>query len=119
MADDKNLEKIGAIKATVPRLSPSVKLLSDEEKERYSLESRGIEQDQNERKKYAHRSFVLCCVWICAIYILLMFAGFGSYRHFHFVLSEHVLLAAIGSTTANLLGVFLIVIRYVFPKKTH
>ena len=71
-------------------------------------------QDTSERKKYAKRAFGLTCIWISGIYILLVLQGF-TYKGFH--LSESVLLAAIGSTTANVIGVFLIVTRYFFPNK--
>ena len=46
-----------------------------------------------------------------------MFSGFGTYQHFRFILSERVMLAAIGSTTANIIGVFFIVVRYIFPER--
>lgn len=66
------------------------------------------------RKVYARRVFILCCGWVCAIFALLLFCGFGSYKYFRFHLSDAVVLAAIGSTTANIIGVFIIVIRFLF-----
>ena len=108
---------IDQIHASVPPLTRAEKRLSKEETRRYEVETHGIEQEQEERKKYAHRVFVLCCCWVSAIYVMLMFAGFGSYVHFKFHLSETILLAAIGSTTANIIGVFLIVVRYIFPDR--
>jgi hypothetical protein len=71
-------------------------------------------QDTGERKKYAKNIFILTCAWVAGIYIILLFQGFGLSG---FKLSDSVLLAAIGSTTANIIGVFLIVTRYFFPKK--
>ena len=70
--------------------------------------------DTSARKEYAKKIFGLTCIWVAAIYLLLLFQGFEYYG---FKLSEKVLLAAIGSTTANIVGVFLIVTRYFFPKK--
>jgi hypothetical protein len=70
-------------------------------------------QDTGERKRYAKNIFILTCLWVGGIYVLLLLQGFGL----HFRLGENVLLAAIGSTTANIIGVFLIVTRYFFPKK--
>ena len=70
--------------------------------------------DTASRKEYAKKIFVLTCLWVGGIYLLLIFQGF-SYRNFR--LSDSVMLAAIGSTTANIIGVFLIVTRYFFPKK--
>ena len=81
-------------------------------KQKAELDS--FRQDTGERKKYAKNILFLTCIWVGGIYLLLLFQGFG-YQGFR--LSENVLLAAIGSTTANIIGVFLIVTRYFFPKK--
>ncbi len=72
---------------------------------------------REQRRTYANRIFTLCCGWVCAIFVLLMFSGFGHYQHFHFSLSDRVILAAIGSTTINIIGVFLIVVRFIFHDK--
>ena len=72
---------------------------------------------REQRRTYAKRIFTLCCGWVCAIFVLLMFSGFGHYQHFHFSLSDRVILAAIGSTTINIIGVFLIVVRFIFHDK--
>jgi hypothetical protein len=77
-------------------------------------EVRSHVQDREERKEHAHNIFVLTCSWVCAIYLLLLFQGF---QYSGFRLSDSVMLAAIGSTTANIVGVFIIVVRYIFPKK--
>jgi hypothetical protein len=70
--------------------------------------------DTASRKEYAKKIFVLTCLWVGGIYVLLLFQGFG-YNGFR--LGDSVMLAAIGSTTANIIGVFLIVTRYFFPEK--
>lgn len=72
-------------------------------------------QDTAERKKYAQRIFWLVAIWITAILVILLLAGFGAGGLF--LLSEKVLLAAIGSTTVNILGVFFIVVRYLFSRE--
>lgn len=77
-------------------------------------EVKSFAQDTGERKKYAKRIFGLTCAWVVGIYALLLLQGF---RPFGFKLSDNVILAAIGSTTANIIGVFLIVTRYFFPRK--
>lgn len=71
-------------------------------------------QDTGERKAHAKKIFYLTCAWVTGIYVLLLLDGFGWWR-FH--LPDPIMLAAIGSTTANIIGVFLIVARYFFPKK--
>jgi hypothetical protein len=70
--------------------------------------------DTGARKEYARKIFGLTCLWVGGIYLLLLFQGF-HYNEFR--LSDNVMLAAIGSTTGNIIGVFLIVTRYFFPKK--
>lgn len=75
----------------------------------------GLKQDIGERKKYAHRIFVLICFWLFAVLLLLIAEGLSGIDHF--VLPEGVILAIIGSTTLNVLGIFYIVTHYLFPKR--
>lgn len=76
-----------------------------------------FKQDTGERKRYAKNIFKLTCIWVAGIYFLLLLNGFGGLYRWAFHLSDPLMLAAIGSTTANIIGVFLIVTRYFFPKK--
>ncbi len=85
-------------------------------RDRKRAEVESYRQDTSERKKYARNIFILTCLWVIGVYVLLLFQGF-QYRGFR--LSDSIVLAAIGSTTANIVGVFLIVTRYFFPKKTR
>jgi hypothetical protein len=73
-------------------------------------------QDTGERKKYAGRFFLLSCAWILTITTILLLQGFGR-LWFPFKLSEPIILATIGSTTVNVLGILYIVANYLFPKK--
>jgi hypothetical protein len=90
---------------------------SDVELDQKRAELDSFRQDTGERKKYAKNIFILTCIWVSGIYILMLFEGFGGLWHWAFKLSEPIMLAAIGSTTANIVGVFLIVARYFFQKK--
>jgi len=76
----------------------------------------GIKQDADERKLYAKRLFWLMAAWLAGIFLLLLAQGFLYPRNW-FDLSENVLLAAIGTTTVNIIGMFVIVARYLFPKR--
>ena len=71
----------------------------------------GAWQDLEERKKYALRIFVLMCCWLGLLFALLFVAGWAPLG---FELSDSVLLALIGGTTANVLGIFVLVARYLF-----
>jgi hypothetical protein len=78
----------------------------------------GVRQDISERKTYANRIFRLLCFWLAGMAGLLVFqgalSGFGWFN-----LSEKVLLAAIGGTTINVIGIFLVVANYLFPKQSY
>ena len=92
-------------------------LLACAETELFQERVQGVRQDRNERKKYALCIFVLICAWVLSISLLIGLAGFGTL--IHFVLPTGVLLAAIGSTTVNVLGLFYIVAHYLFPARDH
>jgi hypothetical protein len=97
----------------LPQPSPLVKTFTKLEEDFFRVHAAGLQQDIEERKKYAHRIFVLICFWIGAVFLLLIAVGVG----YHFALSNSVLLAVIGSTTVNVLGIFYIVTHYLFPKR--
>jgi hypothetical protein len=70
---------------------------------------------RDQRRLYAKCVFALVCAWIVAIYALLIFQVFGlavtpSYKP----LSDGVLIALISSTTVNLIGTLIIVLKYIF-----
>jgi hypothetical protein len=81
----------------------------------FSIKLQGQAQDIKERKTYAKRFFALGCVWVGAITIILFLQGFG--KHLGFNLSDRVLLVALGTTTANVLGVIYVVAKYLFPRR--
>jgi hypothetical protein len=89
----------------------------DLQKEHAKAILRGLKQDIDERKKYAKYFFVLACFWLAAITILLVLQGFGSLWPIPFKLADNVLLAVIGSTTVNVLGILYVVANYLFPKR--
>lgn len=82
--------------------------------QRLKLVLAGLEQDTSERKRYAERFFWLSCGWIVIITLILVLEGFGICK---FKLSDAVVLATIGSTTINILGILYIVANYLFPRK--
>jgi hypothetical protein len=92
---------------------------ADLDKKRLEAEIHGLEQDIDERKRYASRFFLLSCAWLLSIIAILMLQGFGSiwFGRLPFKLSENVLLAVIGSTTVNVLGILYVVAKYLFPER--
>ena len=91
----------------------------DLDTQRLQAELAGLRQDTAERKRYASRFYYLSCAWIVIITLILLLQGFGSFwfGKCPFKLSEAVVLAVIGSTTANVLGILFVVANYLFPKK--
>jgi hypothetical protein len=88
----------------------------DLESQEYLAHIRGLIQDMAERKKYAGRIFCLLAIWLIGIFLLLLFQGFLS-PHNWFSLDDKVMIAAIGGTTVNVIGIFVVVARYLFPQK--
>ena len=55
---------------------------------------------------------VLLCVWLSFLAICLLMAGLGCWG---FKLSDNVLIAFIASTLINVLGLFVVVAKWMFP----
>ena len=79
------------------------------------LKLRGILQDIEERKKYANYFFRLACSWLFIITTILILQGFDGF--YSFKLQDNIVLAVIGSTTVNILGILYVVANYLFPKR--
>lgn len=100
--------------------------------EKTALENLSFSSDIAARKVYAERLFRAIAFWILGIFILLLLQGFCDGHQntldltvrgnrlvlrpqFH--LAETVLLAVIGGTTVNIIGLFYVVTNYLFPTK--
>ena len=84
-----------------------------EEYNRLQEETEGIRQDRLERKVYAGKTFNLICVYMAFVGMLLLMSGYVESFH----LSDPVLIAILGTTTTNVLGIFYFVANYLFPKR--
>jgi hypothetical protein len=71
-----------------------------------------IDDIVKERKSYAHKIYCLVVGWLAAVGALLLFSGWNAGGFF---LDSKVLLALIGGTTINVLGIFAIVTKFLFP----
>jgi hypothetical protein len=80
--------------------------------QRYRAGTKGRIQDIKERKKYAALIYWLLCTWLYALFSLLLLCGL-SILH----ISDKVLIALITGTTADVIGIFYIVVAYLFPKE--
>ena len=85
---------------------------------RLKHENKQLKQDRRERRRYARQFFYLACSWVLFLATLLVFQGFQAYSSISpFLLSDNVLIAVMGSTTVNVLGILYVVATYLFPKK--
>ena len=102
----------------IPNTSMPDPLTEDEEinyeAQRQKLFNKGLKQNIKERKKYAKSIYFLIIGWLIGVFILLVFNGFGELIHFK--LSEKIMITLISGTTINILGIFIIVVNYLFKK---
>jgi len=68
---------------------------------------------RTQREKYARHTFWLVCGWIVLIFVLLLLQGFSGYIGYR-PLSDSVLIALISSTTINIIGTLIIVLKFIF-----
>lgn len=69
-------------------------------------------QDREERKKYAYRTFIFLCIFTSIILLTILLSGFSTLVNFN--LDNSVLIALITSSLATVVGIFILVMRYLF-----
>lgn len=87
---------------------------------REELTIQGLQQDISERKTYAGRIFRLVVCWLSSIFLIVIAQGIRwpwMSRYVGFDLPESVLIALVTTTTASVVGILLIVTRYLFPPR--
>lgn len=84
------------------------------ELENQSLEGDNIgeSQDRDQRKEFAERIFSFVCIYMFAVFFILFLCGSPS----SFKLSDTVLITLLGTTTANVIGILIIVVKYLFSR---
>ncbi|HJP94430.1 MAG TPA: hypothetical protein VJ875_20890 [Pyrinomonadaceae bacterium] len=65
------------------------------------------------RKQYIPNLFILTVAWLVTVIVIVWRAAEGT----PFYLSDNVLVALITSTTVNVIGIFVIAARWLFPHK--
>jgi len=84
----------------------------DEDKRKKRLKNDGIAQDMDERKVYAHRIFILICMWLFLVAIVIIATGNGNLHY-----SDGVMVTLLTTTSANVIGLFVLVTKYLFNPK--
>ncbi|WBX76623.1 hypothetical protein PG911_18735 [Tenacibaculum ovolyticum] len=69
-------------------------------------------QDRYERKKYAFRTYLFLCGFTSIILLIIILSGFSKITSFN--LNDSVLIALITSSLATIVGIFILVMRYLF-----
>ncbi|MCP4263971.1 MAG: hypothetical protein GY777_00070 [Candidatus Brocadiaceae bacterium] len=64
------------------------------------------------RLNYASRIFLIVCIWLGCVIVGVFLTGF---KILGFSLSDKVLIAFITSTTISVLGLFIVVAKWLFP----
>jgi hypothetical protein len=70
-----------------------------------------IEQDKNERKDYANVLFTMTTIWLFLVLGIFISVGRGV-----LVYSDSVIITLLSTTTANVVGLVIIVANYLFKK---
>ena len=93
---------------------------------RRDLELNELEQNIKARKLYAKLIFGLVCGWLVCVLVIAILEGLGAsgeafyfFRRFpiKFKLESNVMIALIATTTANIIAVLVIVMKYLFPNQ--
>ena len=108
MAEESVISEIESISSKAPFDVGAKRKLEEEEK---LAHINSYKQDTKERKHYAEKTFEFLCAYMLAVFLLLIFAG-SDHIDFHF--SDSVIIALITTTTANVIGIFIFVMRYLF-----
>lgn len=77
-------------------------------------ENKDLRHDRDQRTLFSKLIFGLVTLWLAAVLAIVAVDGALVDT---FVISETALTTLIGSTTASVLGLFLVVARYLFPKR--
>lgn len=84
----------------------------EEEGRSKRIDNDAKEQDKGQRKIYAALIFIIMTIWL--IFVLVIFVLIGNGYLFY---SDNVVIAFLTTTTVNVIGIFLIVARYLFPDR--
>jgi glutamine synthetase adenylyltransferase len=90
----------------------------EEEAEALRLEDRrellkDRKQDRRERKRYAELVFRLVCWWLAGVMALVCCSGLDALH-----IDGDVLMTIVGSTTASVVAIFVLVAKYLFPPRS-
>jgi uncharacterized membrane protein len=74
----------------------------------------GNKQDRKERKAFANKIFILLVAFLAASLLIVAFSAADCIR-FH--LSDSILITLLTTTSADVIGIFIFVVKYLFKAK--
>lgn len=86
--------------------------------EKLRAELTSFNQDILQRRSFAPKLYLLTCVWLGLVTLIVLLQGFSEGRWHIFRLDDSVLIALLGTTTVNVVGLFYVVAKYLFPEKS-
>ena len=82
----------------------------------YAEHLENLVQDRIERKEFAYKLYWFLLGFIACVLILLFASGNQCLK---FELSDTVLITLLTTTSANIIGIFVFVVRYLFQKQSN
>ena len=76
-------------------------------------ENQGDAQDREQRKEFAEKIFEFVRSYMIAVFVMLFLKAITP----RFYLSDNVIITLLGTTTANVIGILIIVVTYLFSRK--
>ena len=73
-----------------------------------------VKQDTKLRRNFSYHIFLLILAWLVFVGVMILLEGF---RFKGFYLGNPIMIALITTTTGSVIGIFLIVARYLFPQR--
>lgn len=117
--EDKVLKKLNTLEGEGATISDVVETdyagkLNDIELKSLQEDLNGKQQDREQRGKFANRIFNLMCCYLGAVMIIVILKGAKV-----LALSDSVVNVLLTTTTANIIGIFMIVAKYLFYRQSQ
>ena len=84
------------------------------ENEARRVENESESQNKEQRKDFAERIYSFASIYMLGVFLILFIVGTETTN---FYLSDNVLITLLGTTTANVIGILIIVVTYLFSRK--
>ena len=84
------------------------------ENEARKVENESESQNKEQRKDFADRIYSFASIYMFGVFLILLLSGTETTN---FKLSDNVLITLLGTTTANVIGILIIVVTYLFSRK--